>query len=194
MFPPERRGGRVECTPGSGGGIPITPRNGASATVTPRSSVAVSPSSVHRNGSSCANVMPQERGVTSSIRDDERLSGERAAHLDRAGERVTVVQRGVSLEVLLRFVPAPARVQRLEAHAVARIDGQHRRERRREVAVHGVLLQRDLVDHARGSWIHASGGAISTRSPTRRPSSSRNSQSETACSSPFTFGAIPAGR
>ena len=67
MLPPKRRGGIVECTPGSGGGIPITPRNGASATVTPRSSVALSPSSAHRKSSPCANVAPQERGVTSSI-------------------------------------------------------------------------------------------------------------------------------
>ena len=35
MLPPQRRGGIVECTPGSSGGIPSTPRNGASRTERP---------------------------------------------------------------------------------------------------------------------------------------------------------------
>jgi len=67
MLPPKRRGGAVECTPGSGGGMPITPRNGARVTVTPRSSVAVPPSSVHWNGLPSPNVTPHGPGVTSSI-------------------------------------------------------------------------------------------------------------------------------
>ena len=41
MFPPQRRGGIVECTPGSSGGIPSTPRNGASRIVRPRAATHV---------------------------------------------------------------------------------------------------------------------------------------------------------
>jgi hypothetical protein len=49
------------------------------------------------------------------------------------------------------------------------------------------------VDAQRGSWIQASTGATRTRRPIRRRSSPRNSHSETACSSPRSSGATPAG-
>ena len=84
-------------------------------------------------------------------RDRERLAGPRAAHLDRAAQRVPAVQLAVSLEELDVRVPVPARVERLEAHGVAGVEREDRRERRGEVAVHGLLLERELVDHARGS-------------------------------------------
>jgi hypothetical protein len=67
MFPPQRRGGVVECSPGSGGGIPITPRNGAERTR--RSpSCHQSPSRDHVKVSPSAHVRPQSRGITSSMR------------------------------------------------------------------------------------------------------------------------------
>jgi hypothetical protein len=62
-------------------------------------------------------------------RDDERLSGARAAHFDRPGQRVTAVQLLVPLDERRAEVPVPARVRRLEAHGVTGIDGHDRRER-----------------------------------------------------------------
>ncbi len=194
MLPPLVRGGPVEWMPGSGGGMPITPRNGASETVLPRSSVAVPPSSVHgERASPCANVTPQSRGVTSSI-ETTSVCPARAPRTSIGPVSAWPLCSSSSRSTKsVSRIPVPARVQRLEAHRVARVDGQHRRQHRREVPVERRLLERDLVDHARGSWIHASAGASSTRRPMRRPSSSRNSQSETACSSPRSSGATSAG-
>ena len=86
MLPPQRRGGIVECSPGSGGGMPITPRNGAertrAAAEPPR--VAVErPSEAPRRR---AHVRPQ------SPRDDlvdvrRRASARRARRAPRSGRR-----------------------------------------------------------------------------------------------------------
>ena len=112
--------------------------------------------------------------------DDERLSGASAAHLERPGERVAA-SLGLVAQVVRR-VPLPARVVRVEGDRPAGVDG-----------FDGLVVAREEALHARGSWIHASGCAMSTRRPTRRPSSSRNSHSETACSSPRSSGANVAG-
>src|SRR5439155_18579744 len=68
MFPPQRRGGDVECTPGSGGGIPSTPRNGASCTVAPAGPVPVpvAASSDQSIPSPSPKVMPHSATSTAS--------------------------------------------------------------------------------------------------------------------------------
>ena len=76
--------------------------------VLPRSSVAVSPSSRQTK-----RLAVRERHAPVARRhlvdrDDERLAGARAAHLDRAGQRVAVVQLRVALDELGVRVPVPA--------------------------------------------------------------------------------------
>jgi len=74
----------------------------------------------------------------------------RAAHVDRADERVTIVE-----PALPRLEPpplerpafqAPAGVERREDNGVAGIDRQHGLEARREVAVERAPLERQLLD------------------------------------------------
>src|SRR6267154_2067556 len=68
MFPPQRRGGVVECSPASGGGIPITPRNGAERTACePRRHV--SPSSDH------VKVSPSGRSGSTSASQNQPALG-----------------------------------------------------------------------------------------------------------------------
>src|SRR6476659_6322015 len=125
--------------------------------------------------------------------NDERLALTCAAHLDRPTERVTTVDLVVALEVLFVGIPAPAGVERQEADRVAGIDTQYRLEVTVEPTLDGAALERDVVDHPRGSWIQVSAGASSTRRPIRCPSSPRNSHSDTACSWPLSSGATSAG-
>ncbi len=86
MLPPQRRGGAVGCTPGSGGGMPITPGNGRSSTSRPCGSrptpasasrlqlrMSVSPSlmpsrSLRGVGQPPAYVAPKAPTRTSSMR------------------------------------------------------------------------------------------------------------------------------
>src|ERR1041385_4146409 len=75
---------------------------------------------------------------------------------------------------------APAGIGTRERNGVAGIDGQHRRQVAREVAVQRTPLERDLVNHERGAPTQASFGASSTRRPARLPSS-KYSSSDTAC-------------
>ena len=123
----------------------------------------------------------------------ERLSGLRPADLERPDQRVTVVElRFAWLEPVGRC-DMPACVEAGEGNRVATVDRQDRRQVPREVAVERAPLERDLVDHARGSPIQASRGASRTRSPPRRPPS-KNSWIETACqSSAERFRATSAG-
>src|SRR6185503_15329474 len=112
----------------------------------------------------------------------ERLSGPRPADLERSDQRVAVVQLGFARLELVGRCDVPACVEAGEGNGVATLDRQDRRQVSRKVAVKRAPLERDLVDHARGSPIQASRGASRTRSPPRRPPS-KNSWIETACQS-----------
>src|SRR5262245_2791444 len=122
MFPPHRRGGVVECSPGSGGGIPITPRNGAERTVwKPRCHQSPSPRPGGR-----LSVRP---GASPVARFDlvdahhERLPGPGPANLDRAVERMTGSFGTFRLDI---GIPEPAGVGNAEGDGLARVDRHER--------------------------------------------------------------------
>ena len=97
---------------------------------------------------SLASVTPHAPGRDLVDPDGERLARARAAHLDRPGERVAVVElrRSRGSNGSSRLEP-PARVRRREPDGVARVDRQHRLEVAREVPVQRAPLERQLVDH-----------------------------------------------
>ena len=70
---------------------------------------------------------PQPRGVTSSIATTSVWPARAPRTSIGPVERVAAVQLRVALEELRVRLPAPAGVQRLEAHRVARVDREHRR-------------------------------------------------------------------
>src|SRR5439155_11286426 len=112
----------------------------------------------------------------------ERLAFTSAPNLDRADERVTVVEPLVARLELLARGDVPAGVETGERNRVATLHRRDGRQVAREVSVQRAALKRDLVDHARGTPIQASFGASRTRKPMRLPSS-KNSHRETACQS-----------
>ena len=151
MLPPHFRGGPVGWMPGLGRRHPDDAeerreRDRLAAVV--RGEVAVD-----RPGEAVAVRERDAPGPRCHLVDPdrERLAGARTAHLDRAVQRVPVVQLLVALDELGLEVPAPAGVQRLKAHGIAGVHGQHRRQHGREVPVQRRLRERELVDHARGS-------------------------------------------
>ena len=107
--PPQRRGGDVQCTPGSGGGIPITPRNGRRSTSRPNWSrpVPASGSTARRVSASRRPPRPDARSAESTSRlfgyapsadpqllevDRQRAPGPCATHLNGAEQRVAGVE------------------------------------------------------------------------------------------------------
>src|SRR5581483_7339445 len=108
MLPPQRRGGPVECTPGSGGGMPMTPRNGPHRVRTHAPHVAVEPP--------LEPLARAPRFAPCAGHDlvdphDERLARLRAVHLEGTGERMSVVLR---LVLDVAGIPVPAGVVRVE--------------------------------------------------------------------------------
>src|SRR3954447_16212238 len=86
---------------------------------------------------------------------DERLPRFGAAHLEGPFE---CVPRALGMVRLVDGIPFPAGVSGLEDDRLTRVDRYDR-----------FVLAGEPPFHERGSWIHASAGASSTRSPIRRP-------------------------
>ena len=168
--------------------MPMTPRNGAGATAR-SSSRQASPSSRQTNSSPSPKVTPQ------SARRRPRRCATTSVWPARAPrtsigpvERVTAcssASRSKSSASGSHRQPAFSDWKRMESPGSTVSTGSSSREKKPWTVASSAGLVRG---HARGSWIHASVGASSTRRPMRCPSSSRNSQSESACSSPRTLG------
>ena len=154
MFPPQRRGGVVECSPG------LRRRHPDHAEERRRADAALAelpPVAVARPRERLA-VRPRASPVARhDLVDahDERLPGPRAAHLDRPVERMAGAFGPLRLDV---GVPEPAGVRHLERDRPAGLDRLDR-----------LVLAGEPAPHARGSWIQASAGASRTRRPMPLP-------------------------
>jgi hypothetical protein len=78
--------------------------------------------------------------------DDERLSRLRAAYRDRARDRMSGVELGISRLELLARAEGPTGVRHRDPHGVTRLDLDDGLQLDREVAVQEALLERQLVD------------------------------------------------
>ena len=132
--------------------MPITPRNGASVTVVPRSSVARPSAIVQPNGVPSPNVTPQPPGRTSSMRTTS-VCPARAPRTSTGPLSAWPASSAWSRSA--KNSPSGSHRQPAlsdgEHDGVARVDGEHRREVAREVAVQRAPLERKLVDHQKAS-------------------------------------------
>ena len=146
MLPPQRRGGIVECTPGSSGGIPSTPRNGASRTVRPSARPIPSASS---QSIRCRRLAERHapRPRRRPRRSARRASGRRGRRAPRSARRA----RGRCRAPGSRDANGSSRPTRQPAFGTEnRTESpgsivEHRLELAREVPVQDGRVERELV-------------------------------------------------